>query len=114
MMVALSKGQPIEAILQNSRAFALCQISADDRFLTRKFAVDKNSEDPLVSMLTHTAPTGSPIVDRAMTVLDCRIVRHVELDSDYRIYVGEVIYSALLNHAAPAICLGGNGFLQSD
>ena len=37
------------------------------------------------------------------------IVRHVELDSDFRIYVGEVQYGAVLNQGTPAVCFGGNG-----
>lgn len=110
LMVALPKGQPVEALIHGSQSFALCQISAEDRFLLRKFnGHSENSEDPLVAMMTSTAPSGSPIIERAMTCFDCEIVRHVELDSDFRIYVGQVLYSAVLNQGTPAVCFGGNG-----
>ncbi len=115
VMIGLPKGQPIEALLHGSQSFALCQISADDRFLIRKFStLCDDGEDPLVTMMTTTAPSGSPIVDRAMTCLDCEIVRRVELDSDFRIYVGQVIHSAVLNGGDPAVCFGGNGFTNGD
>jgi flavin reductase (DIM6/NTAB) family NADH-FMN oxidoreductase RutF len=60
-------------------------------------------------MTTTLAPSGAPVVERAMTYLDCEIVRHVELESDFRIYVGQVHAGALLNQGTPAIQYGGNG-----
>jgi flavin reductase (DIM6/NTAB) family NADH-FMN oxidoreductase RutF len=112
VMVALNRGQHIEPLLRNSRVFGLCQISESDRFLLRKFAQSEEmrDEDPLVAMMTSTAPSGAPIIERAMTFLDCEIIRHVELESDYRIYVGQVHAGALLNQGTPAIQFGGNGF----
>lgn len=110
IMVALAKGQAIEQLIHGSQKFALCQIGADDRFLIRKFHQPSDSgDDALISMMTRSTPGGSPIVDRAMSYMDCQIVRHVELDSDFRIYVGQVQGSAMLNVGRPAICLGGNG-----
>src|SRR5262245_51541232 len=110
VMVALSKGQSIEPIIRDSRGFALCQISAEDRFLIRKFSQSaSNGEDPLVSMMTKRAPSGSPVVDRALSYLDCEIVRHVELDCDFRVYIGQVRAGAVLNQGSPAISFGGNG-----
>jgi flavin reductase (DIM6/NTAB) family NADH-FMN oxidoreductase RutF len=110
VMVALQKGLPIEPMVRDSRSFALCQISADDRFLLRKFGNGADhGEDPLVALLTSSAPSGSPILDRALTYLDCEIVRHVELDCDFRIYVAQVNAGAILNDGLPAISFGGNG-----
>jgi len=132
VMVAIKRGQHIEPLLRNSRCFVLCQISESDRFLLRKFgqtatpapaaeaASDRNGfigreeefpheDDPLVTMPTTPAPSGSPIVERAMAYLDCEIIRHVELESDYRIYVGQVHAGGVLNQGAPAIQFGGNG-----
>lgn len=110
VMVALPKGQAIEPIVRESRCFALCQISADDRFLLRKFGHGQDDpDDPLITMLTTTSPSGAPIVERAMTYLDCEIVRHIELDCDFRIYVAQVHSGAVLNQGTPAITFGGNG-----
>jgi 3-hydroxy-9,10-secoandrosta-1,3,5(10)-triene-9,17-dione monooxygenase reductase component len=109
VMVALEKGQSIEPIVRESRKFALCQISADDRFLVRKLTQRSESDEALVAMMTNAAPSGSPILNRAMSYLDCEIVRHVELDCDYRIYVGQVHTGAILNSGTPAISYGGGG-----
>jgi flavin reductase (DIM6/NTAB) family NADH-FMN oxidoreductase RutF len=122
VMVAINRGQHIEPMLRNSRSFVLCQIAESDRFLLRKFNGASNGaasgtngnghhedDDPLASMMTTVAPSGAPIVGRAMTYLDCEIIRHVELESDYRIYVGQVHSGAVLNQGAPAVQFGGNG-----
>ena len=47
LTIALPKGTPVEPLIRDSRAFALCQIGADDVFLQRKFAAmpDRN-DDP--------------------------------------------------------------------
>ena len=36
------------------------------------------------------APSGSPILCRALSWLDCVVVRHIDLESDCGLYVGEV------------------------
>jgi 3-hydroxy-9,10-secoandrosta-1,3,5(10)-triene-9,17-dione monooxygenase reductase component len=109
VMVALEKGQSIEPIVRESRYFSICQISAEDRFLVRKFAQKPAQDEALLAMMMTATSHGSPILDRAMSYLDCEIVRHVELDCDYRIYVGQVHGGGMLNSGTPAICYGTNG-----
>jgi flavin reductase (DIM6/NTAB) family NADH-FMN oxidoreductase RutF len=111
VMVAIATGQPVEPLIRNSRSFTLCQISADDKFLMRKFngsAFDPG-EDPLMPLMTFTAPSGGPIVQRAMCYLDCEVVRHIELEADHRIYVGQVHAGGILHQGMPAIHWGTNG-----
>ncbi|MBT8484687.1 MAG: flavin reductase family protein [Phycisphaerales bacterium] len=116
IMVAVARGLPIEPLIRDSRAFALCQISAGDRLLLRSFATTPdNDDDPFVTLPSHDAPSGSPIIDRAMCYLDCELVRHVVLDGDHRLYVGHVRAGAVLNpDGEPAIELGGNGLVPKD
>lgn len=110
VMVALERGLRIDPVIRNSRSFALCQISADDRYLICKFSQElEPDEDPLVSLSTTTAPSGSPVLDRAMSFLDCEVVRHIELDADHRIYVGQVHHGAVLRQGVPAVRYGSNG-----
>lgn len=110
LMIAIRKGEPIEPIVRDARGFALCQVSSDDRFLIRKFAPDaERQEDPFVCLPTTTGATGAPIIERAMSYLDCELVRNVELDSDHRIYVGQIRGGGVLNPAEPAVHFGDNG-----
>ncbi len=110
VMVALCKGLPIEPLVRDSRFFALCQIAADDRFLQRKFAVTPDrGDDPFDSISVRPASSGAPIIERAMSYLECELVRHVDLDSDYRLFVGQVHAGGVLREVAPAVVYGDTG-----
>ena len=118
VMVALATGQTVEPIIRDSRFFTLSQISAEDRFLLRKFNCQPGysngtgtprrdpAEDPLLSLMTLAAPSGCPILERALSYLDCEVVRHIELDADHRIYVGQIHRGGVLHPGTPAIRYG--------
>jgi len=116
VMVAIAQGLPVEPLMRDSRAFALCQISAADALLRRMFAAPPDrDEDPFVSLPSHTAPSGSPIIERALSYLDCELVRHVDLDTAYRLYVGQVVHGELIHSdQTPAVVLGTNEFLSPN
>ena len=98
VMIAIVTGSPIAPLIRDSRVFALCQISADDKSLARKFATSPaQGDDPFFSIRTTTAPSGSPIVQRAAAFLDCELIRHVDLESDCGLYVGMVRHGGVLN-----------------
>jgi flavin reductase (DIM6/NTAB) family NADH-FMN oxidoreductase RutF len=116
IMLAVAGGSPVEPLIRDSRTFALCQISEGDRLLHRRFlAPPERGEDPFVTLPTHCAPSGSPIIDRALSYLDCEVVRHVDLDTDHRLYVGQVHHGGVLKRdARPAVEVGGNGLFVLD
>jgi flavin reductase (DIM6/NTAB) family NADH-FMN oxidoreductase RutF len=111
VMVAVARGTPVEPLIRDSRAFALCQISAGDRLLRQSFIqVPDRNDDPFLTLPAHEAPSGSPIIDRALAYLDCELVRHVVLDADYRLYVGLIHHGDILNRdATPAVGYGSSG-----
>ena len=110
LMVAIPKGQPVEPLILDSRAFALCRIAPDDRFLLRKFTnpADRR-DDPFDAVSTTATPTGSPIIDRAISYADCQVIRHIELDSDHRVYVGQVVTADFLRPSNPGSGMYING-----
>lgn len=96
VMVAIPKGQPVEPLILDSRRFALCRIAPDDRYLVRKFTMPpQRGEDPFVAISTMHTTSGAPIIDRAVSWMDCEVVRHVELESDHRVYVGQVLAAGM-------------------
>jgi flavin reductase (DIM6/NTAB) family NADH-FMN oxidoreductase RutF len=97
VMVAIPKGQPVEPIILDSHCFALCHVSPTDRLVLRTFQdTPERSDDPFAAISTTNAPSGSPLIDRAISYIDCRVVRHVELDSDHRVYVGQVLAADMI------------------
>jgi len=108
VMIALPRGLPLEPLIRNSRRFVLCQISADDRFLERKFAqCAPRDDDPFESLDIQATAGGPPIIKRAMSYLDCEVIRHVELEADRRVLVGQVHAGGMLNNdTEPAVHIG--------
>jgi len=101
--IALPKGQPISPLIRDSKAFGLCQIPDDDEFLERKFARahlsgfdEGNGEpDPFDSLDPILGVTGSPLIARALSCIDCRVTMHLDFDTDFELYIGEVVYSTV-------------------
>lgn len=107
IMLALPIGQSIEPTILESRSFALCQLPADNRFLTRRFAnASAAHDDPFYATSSRCAPSGSPIIDSAVAFLDCELVRHLDLESGCGIYIGEVKHGGVLNDDTPSIRIG--------
>ena len=101
VMVALAKGRFIVPVLHNAHCFALNEVAADDRVLLRRFSQRVDDEDPLASYRLADSVTGAPVLERAVSYLDCELIRHVDIESDHDVYVG-LIRGAGVRDAAPA------------
>ncbi len=113
VMVAMARGVAVEPLIRDSRGFALCQISPEDRLLQRKFATAPGQrDDSFVSLATTAAPSGSPIIERAIGFLDCEVVRHIDLESDHGLYVGLVRGGGMLNSGKPAMLRREDGLVE--
>lgn len=91
---ALPRGHSLEPLIRDSHSFAVCAVDAGDRLLRRKFGSHRPPDqlgDPFDSLDVATLVTGAPILRRAIAALDCRVVRHVDLEADYELYVGQVL-----------------------
>ena len=109
VMVALATGLPIVPLIRDSRSFALCQISSEDRLLKKKFAEGPDpGEDPFVTLPIITAPSGAPVLERSLSYLDCELARHIDIESDHGLYVGIVRHAALLSNGRPAVRVGND------
>lgn len=107
ILVALPKGQTIVPLIHDSRAFAICQIAADDRFTLRKFSSEDGvDEESLHGVDIQRRATGSPILARCQSFLDCDLVRHADIDGDHDIYVGLVREGDLLTGGDVAVETG--------
>lgn len=110
VMVSLSKGRHIVPLLHDSHAFALCQIAEDDRLALKRFSkpADPN-EDVFDGMDTFRAPTGSPILAKSLTYMDCELVRHIDVECDHDLYIGLVREAKILHKGEPIVRLRDNG-----
>ncbi len=92
IVVAVSKGRPIEPMLRDARAFSLCMISPQDKSSLRLFGSDHEpDDDPFLSISIKTAVTGMPILTKSIAWFDCKIEGHISPDADCRLYLGQVV-----------------------
>jgi flavin reductase (DIM6/NTAB) family NADH-FMN oxidoreductase RutF len=94
VMLALPKGDPISPLIRDSRHFCLSILRGVDPLLERLFAT-RQEGDPFLGLPVRTSPLGVPIVDRGDLVIECEMIRHLDIDGDCELYVGVV------RHAEP-------------
>ena len=110
--VAIQRGHPIAPFIRDSHAFGLCQIAQENVYLLKKFSSAAELNDSVFDALeTRTLETGSPLLRRAMAVLDCRVVRHIDFDADHELFIGEVV-GAEVQHpdSTPYVRIRDNGW----
>ncbi|HMN39440.1 MAG TPA: flavin reductase [Phycisphaerales bacterium] len=88
--VAVPSGQRLATLIRDSHAFGLCLIDPASRLLLKKFGPEE-SADPFDTLEVRTLVTGSPLLGRSIVALDCEVLRHVDLEADHEIYVGQVL-----------------------
>ncbi|MFO0874851.1 MAG: flavin reductase [Phycisphaerales bacterium] len=104
VVVAMRKGQPIEPLIRDSRAFCLNQLDSEEIFLRKKFeAAHPHGEDPFISLAVTTAPSGSPVLLRAAHYIDCELMRHLDIESDFEVYIGLVKEARPLRETGDAV-----------
>jgi flavin reductase (DIM6/NTAB) family NADH-FMN oxidoreductase RutF len=101
ILVAMEKGHPLSPLIRDSRTFALSLLDPNERLLQRVFGPDRRiGEDPFLTYPHRRGLLGAPIVTRATAWFDCEVVRHLDMETNFELYVG-VVHAAGLG-SAPA------------
>ena len=96
LVVAVKKGQTIEPMLRDARAFVLNMMPAGDRRSIHRFGKPlERTDDPFLSIEFDTAVTGTPILKNAIGWFDCELEGHLSPDADCRLYLGRVVAAKL-------------------
>jgi flavin reductase (DIM6/NTAB) family NADH-FMN oxidoreductase RutF len=109
--VAVGKGRPIMHLISESRKFGICQLAKNDKILMKRFAggTDAN-EDPFLSLdMVHHSHTGVPVINQALSSLECELVSHLDVEGDHDLFVGH-IKAGSVNTGDPHVHLRENGF----
>ena len=125
--VAVPVGQRLATLIRDSHAFGLCLLDAGApgaRLLHKKFGTeDPGGGDPFDMLEVRTLVSGSPILTRATMALDCEVLRHLDLEADHEIYVGQVLSAVIhgvpaplsaLNGQTPGAAFGANGHANGN
>jgi flavin reductase (DIM6/NTAB) family NADH-FMN oxidoreductase RutF len=100
--VAARKGHPIEPLIRDAHRFAICLVDHEDKLLLRMFgsAPAAGRGDPFDALEVERLATGSPIPKRCLAALDCQVVRHLDLEADHELYIGQVLAGRAYTHRA--------------
>lgn len=62
--------------------------------------------DPFDAIPVETLVTGCPCIKRSIAVLDCEVVRHLDLEADCELFVGQVLSARVYDATAEAHTAG--------
>jgi len=101
--VSLRKGHWVSPLVRDSHYFGLSLISENDNLILRKFGDQPRGKegDPFdcVPIERLTAPV--PLLAKSKMVMDCEVVRHLDLESDHELFIGKVLSARALPAQAP-------------
>lgn len=91
LLVAMEKGHVLSPLIRDSRTFSLSLLDPNERLLQRVFGPDRRiGDDPFLTYPFTRGVLGAPIVTRAVAWFDCEVVRHLDMETNYELYIGLV------------------------
>ena len=91
LLVAMEKGHTLSPLIRDSRTFAVSLLDPNERLLQRVFGPDRRiGDDPFLTYPHQVGSLGAPIVTRAVAWFDCEVVRHLDMETNFELYIGVV------------------------
>jgi flavin reductase (DIM6/NTAB) family NADH-FMN oxidoreductase RutF len=110
--VAVAKGRPVGEMIRATRRFALSVLGDGDADLMRRFARPRPSDDGgrFDGVETLPAPSGLPVLARALAWLDCDLLDTLDFGGDHDLFVARAAAGELLRQGHSFTHVRGNGF----
>ena len=109
--LAVGKDRPIRDVIKRTRRLALSVVGEGDKELMRHFARHRDAaEDPFDGVETFVAPSGLPVVARALAWLDCELLDTLDFGADHELLIARVAAGELLRAGHSFTHVRGNGF----
>jgi flavin reductase (DIM6/NTAB) family NADH-FMN oxidoreductase RutF len=101
VVVGIARHHHTWELIEESGAFALHLLNPDNAGLVARFALQSGREaEKFAGLATHTASTGSPLLDDAVGWIDCKV--ETKLDTgDRTIYLAQVVEGKVTHFGAP-------------
>ena len=103
ILVSVRKGHALSPLIRDAASFGLCELALKDRILSRLFnrASDLQDDDPFLGhQLVETATGNAPIPACSASWMMCELLRHLDIEADFEVYIGRILESGLLPAAA--------------
>jgi flavin reductase (DIM6/NTAB) family NADH-FMN oxidoreductase RutF len=109
--LVLAKDRPMLDTIKRSRKFAISILGDGDKEVMRHFAKPRApDEDSFEGIKIATAPSGPPIVARALAWLDCELIDALDFASDHELLIARVVAGDILRPGHSFTHVRGNGF----
>jgi flavin reductase (DIM6/NTAB) family NADH-FMN oxidoreductase RutF len=104
LLVAMEKGHVLSPLIRDSRTFAVSLLDPNERLVQRVFGPDRRiGENPFLTYPFTPGVMGAPIVTRATAWFDCEVVRHLDMETNYELYIGLVHAAGLGTAPVPRL-----------
>ncbi|MAV48203.1 MAG: flavin reductase [Alphaproteobacteria bacterium TMED89] len=96
LVMSTRKGQILSPLIRDSRRFAVAIIDDRTRAQARRFAHSSvDSINPFIGLTVEETPGGIPVLRDSVAWFECELARHIDIDSDCELYVGNVVAASL-------------------
>lgn len=103
LSVCLAPTRHTLSIIEQSKCFCINVLGLGDTDLARKFGFTSgNKENKFEGMAYRRGETGSPILEAALSYLDCNVVTVAPV-GDHRLVVGELVDAAVQHEGEPLV-----------
>jgi len=102
VLVSISKGSALHDAMTRSKSFAVNFLADDQRSVSDRFAGRVPVANRFEGLGYKKGVTGSPIIDGARAVIECKFWRTYE-GGDHSIFIGEVVEARALNSKRPLV-----------
>ena len=110
--LAIAKDRPIRPAILATRRLAISVLAEGDMDLMRRFARPRPGpgDDAFDGAETIAAPSGLPVLARALAWLDCELIDTLDVAADHEIFVARVAAGEVLRQGPSFTHVRGNGF----
>lgn len=105
VLVSIAKSSALHGLFKDARAYAVNFLADDQKSVSDRFAGRVELKDRFAGLKFTPGVTGSPVIDGARAVIDCRAWQAYE-GGDHSLLVGEVVDARALNNKRPLVYYG--------
>lgn len=110
--LAIARDRPIRPVILATRRVAVSVLAEGDMDLMRRFARPRptGGDDAFEGAETFAAPSGLPVLARALAWLDCELIDTLDFGGDHELLVARVLAGDVLRQGPSFTHVRGNGF----
>ena len=100
IVMSTRKGQILSPLIRDSRRFAVAIVDRRARAQVRRFVnASVDSINPFIGLQVEQTPGDIPVLQDSIAWFECELARHIDIDSDCELYVGNIVAAGVNEEA---------------